>query len=229
MNSNSIREDRALLKSVIALFLIATCLWAAQWQFQRGVDRHHRNSLIAQQIVKSEIDLSLAVKNLAQCEFAPVRDRGFFTGDEILLRNHYFEGKYGYEVLSLFKSSTSTYWVDRGWVIAGATATTRPKVPDLPRGEVTLSGFLRFDTSLPQGSFFALPTSDSGLISEVNARRHLANAPFYLQAKNGITPAELPVLSDGPHFAYAVQWLFFAALIGYGRLLIRRGQILASK
>ena len=35
-------------------------------------------------------------------------------------------------------------------------------------------------------------------------------------------PAELPELSDGPHLAYAVQWIIFAGLIGYGRILIRR-------
>ena len=29
-------------------------------------------------------------------------------------------------------------------------------------------------------------------------------------------------LSDGPHMAYALQWLFFGGLIIYGRILIRR-------
>jgi cytochrome oxidase assembly protein ShyY1 len=42
-------------------------------------------------------------------------------------------------------------------------------------------------------------------------------------------PAQIPELSDGPHLAYALQWIFFAGLIGYGRILIRRGQILTSK
>jgi hypothetical protein len=35
-------------------------------------------------------------------------------------------------------------------------------------------------------------------------------------------PAQLPELSDGPHFAYALQWILFAGLVIYGRYLIRR-------
>jgi surfeit locus 1 family protein len=35
-------------------------------------------------------------------------------------------------------------------------------------------------------------------------------------------PVELPELSDGPHMAYALQWVFFAGLVIYGRRLIRK-------
>jgi cytochrome oxidase assembly protein ShyY1 len=34
--------------------------------------------------------------------------------------------------------------------------------------------------------------------------------------------AQLPELSDGPHMAYALQWIFFGGLVIYGRILIRR-------
>jgi cytochrome oxidase assembly protein ShyY1 len=47
-----------------------------------------------------------------------------------------------------------------------------------------------------------------------------------------LTPAvaaQLPELSDGPHLAYSLQWIFFAGLATYGRILIRRGQILTRK
>ncbi|MEY3752262.1 MAG: hypothetical protein RIR75_109, partial [Actinomycetota bacterium] len=35
-----VREPFAFLKSLVALALIILCLIAAQWQYQRGVDRH---------------------------------------------------------------------------------------------------------------------------------------------------------------------------------------------
>jgi cytochrome oxidase assembly protein ShyY1 len=38
----------------------------------------------------------------------------------------------------------------------------------------------------------------------------------------------LPELSDGPHMAYALQWIFFGGLVIYGRFLIRR-DVLSSK
>jgi surfeit locus 1 family protein len=86
------------------------------------------------------------------------------------------------------------------------------------------------DTSLPRGSFFALPASGD-LISSWNLKSKIKTSNFYLDLIEGkdVTPdvpAELPELSDGPHMAYALQWLFFAGLIIYGRILIRPKSII---
>jgi hypothetical protein len=58
---------------------------------------------------------------------------------------------------------------------------------------------------------------------------------FYIDLLRGnqpeLTPAvaaELPELSDGPHMAYALQWVFFGGLVVYGRILIRR-DVLSDK
>ena len=113
---------------------------------------------------------------------------------------------------------------------AGASATTRPELPAIPTGQVSITGRLRLDSSLPQGSFFAIPQgSKTGLIAKANAQSGKSSENFYIDLLNGSEPAltpavsaQLPELSDGPHMAYALQWLFFAGLIGYGRFLIRR-------
>jgi surfeit locus 1 family protein len=154
----------------------------------------------------------------------------FDSTQQILLRNRYWEGKYGYEVLTLFTSTSGEkFWVDRGWVQAGATATTAPVVTAVPDTEVSITGRFRLDSSLPQGSFFALPASGEGLVSELNAQAKLDTEMFYIDLLSGsepsltpAAPAQLPPLSDGPHKAYALQWLFFGGLIVYGRILIRR-------
>jgi len=161
----------------------------------------------------------------------------FDPTNQILLKNRYFEGKYGYEVLTRFNLSDGrSLWVDRGWVIAGRDARTAPVVSAVPTGEVAISARLRLDRSLPQGAFFALPSSGEGLISKLNAQADPTSEGFYLDLLSGsipsltpAVPAQVPELSDGPHIAYALQWIFFAGLIVYGRILIRRGQILTSK
>jgi len=227
------REPLALFKSLIALLLIIFCLWGSQWQYHRGVDRHARNAVIEERIAKSPIELDTVTGDLPNYEWQTVSVAGTFdTEKQILLRNRYNDGKYGYEVLTLFKSrDNKNFWVDRGWVQAGATATTPPVVTALPQGVVSIVGRLRLDSSLPRGSFFALPGKGEGLVSELNAQSQLNTEKFYVDLLSGsdasLTPevtAQLPELSDGPHMAYALQWIFFAGLVIYGRILIRRSR-----
>lgn len=230
------REPRALLKSALALLLVAGCIWAAQWQFHRGVARHDRNAQINSHIELPVVPLAEILKSPTRNEWQRVSVTGTFDpSKQILLRNHYSEGKYGFEVLTAFTAKAGEeFWVDKGWVQAGATATERPVLPAIPLGEVTIVGRVRLDTSLPQGNFFAIPTGkSSGLISEANAQSSNSNSgiksDFYLDLLSGdlpeLTPdvaAEIPELTDGPHFAYALQWVIFAGLVLYGRFLIRR-------
>lgn len=232
-------EKHVLFKTFIALLLIIGCLWASQWQFHRGEDRKARNALIEERINIAQVELSTLRSEVTEHEWRVVSTRGVFdSSNQILLRNRYFEGKYGYGVLTRFTTEDNdTIWVDRGWVQAGASATVAPETPPVPSGEVTITGRLRLDTSLPSGSFFALPVNeDEGLISKLNAQSGLDSENFYIDLISGSDPAltpaapsEVPSLSDGPHLAYAVQWILFAALVVYGRYLIRKMDLESSK
>ena len=218
--------------------MIGACLWAAQWQYDRGIARHQRNSIIEKHTIMAPVALTTVEISPENHEWQPVTARGEFDiKNQILLRNYYFEGKYGFELLTKFKDSRGkSYWVDCGWVEAGRDALTRPELPEIPTGEVEITGRLRLDSSLPRGSFFAIPaSSDSGLISKANAQLGTTSENFYLDLISGSTPlltpevpAQLPELSDGPHMAYALQWVFFGGLVGYGRFLIRR-EVLSGK
>lgn len=235
---SSIKEPKAILKSAIALLLIAGCLWASQWQFQRGIDRQDRNQAIESQLELATVGLKEIDRDFANFEWRTVSASGSFDSTkQILLKNRYFEGVYGYEVLTRFTADDGrSFWVDRGWVKAGKDATTAPEVTAPPIGQVLITARLRLDRSLPQGAFFALPESGGGMISKLNAQADSNSEGFYLDLLSGSVPsltptvaAQVPELSDGPHLAYSLQWIFFAGLIIYGRILIRRGQILTSK
>jgi len=225
------KEPWSFFKTIIALGLVLLCIWAANWQYTRGVDRHARNNVIEERIAQSPIELSARDADPVNNEWQSVSTNGRFdSNQQILLRNRYSEGKYGYEVLTLFTSNSGEkFWVDRGWVQAGATATTPPDVTKVPEVDVSITGRFRLDSSLPRGSFFALPGDGQGLVSELNAQSQLDTEKFYIDLLSGsdpsltpAVPAQLPPLSDGPHMAYALQWLFFGGLIVYGRILIRR-------
>jgi cytochrome oxidase assembly protein ShyY1 len=235
---SSEKESKTFLKHLLALILVLGCLWASQWQFQRGIDRQDRNQAIESQLTLSPIELKDVKVEFEENEWRTVTVEGSFDiTNQILLKNRYYEGVYGYEVLTRFTASDGrSFWVDRGWVKAGKDATTAPIVSPTPTGEVSLNARLRLDRSLPQGAFFALPANGAGMISKLNAQADSTSEGFYLDLLSGSqpsltpdVPAQVPELSDGPHIAYSLQWIFFAGLIIYGRILIRRGQILTSK
>jgi cytochrome oxidase assembly protein ShyY1 len=236
------RESKPLFKWLITLILISLCIWAAQWQFQRGIDRQDRNAMIEAQLTRSTLAVeevpSKSTADLQRLEWRTVSATGTFQSDEqILLKNRYFEGVYGFEVLTRFALTDGRFiWVNRGWVKAGKDARTAPTLTPVPSSEVSVIGRVRLDRSLPVGAFFALPSSGAGLISKLNAQSGFKSEGFYLDLKSGSDPSltpsapvQLPELSDGPHLAYSLQWIFFAGLIIYGRILIRRGQILTRK
>jgi len=223
----SSKEPFALLKTIFAIILVALCLIAANWQYERGMARSAKNSVIEANAMKPTVSLE-SISIIANSEWQLVNFTGEFdTTHEVLLRNRYnSEGKYGFQYLTLFKSGERQFWVDRGWVQAGPTALARPKVPSTPIGELSITGRIRLDNALPKGSFFALPASGN-LINDWNLRSKIETENFYIDLVDGPgvkpeVPATLPELSDGPHLAYALQWLFFAALTIYGRYLIRK-------
>ncbi len=233
------REELSLLKSLVALLLIFLCIWAAQWQFNRGLDRQARNDAIEENTARPAQPLAALAIDVAAHEWQTTTITGTFdTRQQILLRNRYFEGVYGFQLLTRFESADGkSFWVDCGWVKAGPNALTPPVIPELPTDQVAIEGRLRLDSSLPRGAFFALPSDGSGgLISQANAQsQSQVSEKFYIDLLRGnqpeltpAAPAELPELSDGPHMAYALQWVFFGGLVVYGRILIRR-DVLSDK
>lgn len=232
------KESKTLLKNFVTLLLILGCLWASQWQFQRGIDRQDRNKGIESQLTLASVELQEIRGNFLKYEWRTVTSSGSFDAtNQILLKNRYFEGVYGYEVLTRFTANDGrSFWVNRGWVKAGKDAATAPLVSPAPTGEVSLNARLRLDNSLPRGAFFALPTSGAGVIPKFNAQSDSTSEGFYLDLLSGSQPSltpevpvQVPELSSGPHIAYSLQWIFFGGLIIYGRILIKRGQILTSK
>ena len=110
---------KELFKTFIAALLVLLCVIAANWQYQRGVNRHAKNFKIEANVKLPAISLS-DVKDFKGNEWRTVTVTGSFDPNhEVLLRNHYnADGKYGFEYLTLFKanldSNPENFWLDRG-------------------------------------------------------------------------------------------------------------------
>ena len=223
----------SLLQSFVALVLVAACLYAAQWQFSRGANQSATNKIIA-----ANLDLpSLTMNDVANLDPVTTQWRkinltGKFSQDkQELVRNRYYEGKFGFEVLTLFTATNGeNFWVDRGWVAAGPNAATPPVVEPISNENLEITARIRSEnlSRQLQGSFFVTRASSEKPESIAKLQGVDAN-PYYLDllgSPNGqvqpLTEIELPELSNGPHYAYGIQWLAFALLALIGRFLLFR-------
>ncbi|MEI6648903.1 MAG: SURF1 family protein [Actinomycetes bacterium] len=226
----SIRE---IGQTVIALLLIFLCLLAGQWQWNKGKARSQQNAIITTNQTLPELPESELWRSPpTQIQWRNVQLQGHFLNNhQLLLRNRYFQGQYGFEVLTLLTTSHGmNYWLDRGWVKAGANAQTPPQVPSPSVTTVSIRARVRSDDISRQieGTFFALPGSHK-ITTDLSHAQDVVAAPFYLDLLSGsdagsqpLNQISLPELNNGPHFAYAIQWLAFAFLIVVGRILLFR-------
>lgn len=223
----------SLLQSFVAILLIAACLFAAQWQFSRGSTQSANNKIIA-----ANLNLpSLIVEDVADLD--PVANQWrkitlqgkFSQTNQELVRNRYFEGKFGFEVLTLFTATNGeNFWVDRGWVAAGPNAATPPDVEQVTGESIEITARIRSEnlSRQLQGSFFVTRATNEKPESIAKLQGIDANK-YYLDLLGSpdgqvrpLTEIQLPELSNGPHYAYGIQWLAFALLTLIGRFLIFR-------
>ena len=223
----------SLLQSLVALALVAGCLFAAQWQFNRGANQSATNKIIASNLDLPSLSMS-DIENLdpVSNQWRKVALQGSFSQDkQELVRNRYYEGKFGFEVLTLFKATNGeNFWVDRGWVAAGPNAATPPVVEPVASGNLEITARIRSEnlSRQLQGSFFVTRVSSEKPESIAKLQGVEANA-YYLDLLGSpdgkvkpLTEIELPELSNGPHYAYGIQWLAFALLAIIGRFLLFR-------
>jgi surfeit locus 1 family protein len=222
---------REIAKTLIALILVGLCLIAGNWQWNKGKVLSQQNSIIKSNLTKNELKEADLITVDAQAEqWRNVALHGHFDNNhQLLIRDRYNQGVFGFEVLQLFRTNRANYWIDRGWVKAGATAKTPPSVPSLPEVSINIKARIRSEDLSRQihGSFFAIPSSAKKLplanIQGVDARSYyLDELSADIPQAAPLTLIELPDLSNGPHLAYALHWLAFAVLIVIARGMLFR-------
>ncbi|MEY2732389.1 MAG: hypothetical protein RLZZ523_260 [Actinomycetota bacterium] len=225
---------RFLTVTLLAIGLIYGCVQGALWQFDRYEVRHAKNELIRNNISLPALDEE-ALQSLqpSKIAFRKISMKGSFVPEkEILVRNRYFEGKYGFGVLTLFESENGKkYWVDRGWVVAGKDALTPPAVQPVTNENVLITAYGRVENleSQVRGSVVALPGKAASQLQAWNKEQAIQTEPIYFDlieasnaAFNPAVPTLLPELSDGPHLAYSFQWILFIFLVIFAWYLVIR-------
>ena len=226
--------------------ILIFCLFAAAaalifirlgfWQLNRLHERRARNATIEQQQRGAPLPLVALPHDTAQAHYRAASVDGRYDYEhELVLSNRTRRGSPGVDLLTPVRiaGSDTAVLVNRGWVYS----------PD--GASVDLQRWREGETARLKG-YVDLITADTGLATSSHPRvvRHVSRdeltakipypvASFYLVAFGDTTdlahPArrDLPVLDDGPHRGYALQWFSFALISIAGAGIVVRRDLLA--
>ncbi|MEO6114974.1 MAG: SURF1 family protein [Pseudolysinimonas sp.] len=216
---------------LVVVFAVA-CGLLSWWQWARRAETLAEGTLVTTNYESAPVELDTLLRGLDTWKpgeaWRPVELHGHYLVDQQLLaRNRVFNANPGFEVLVPFQLDDGrVFVVDRGWLPIGTTHDTPDHVPAAPSGDVTV--VVRLQQSEP-----VLPgrSAPHGQIPEINAAKVAAAAgtagqtytgAYGLLASETPSPADRPaavqepVIDEGPHLSYAIQWIVFAALAFFG-------------
>lgn len=236
----ALREPRWLAGLAVAVVFALVCVWLAQWQLDRRVDRAERNAAVLDNYDSTPLPLPdvLPAPDTgldARQQWQPVLLRGSYdAAGTVLVRNRPQSGSNGYLVTTPFvltepAAGTEELVLVRGWLPSGTDAASPGAVPDPPQGTVEVVVRLRSaeppsDREAPPGQAYRI---DPTALLET-AAAPLRTAYGVVATEAGTPPASLapvprPDTDPGPHLAYGVQWYLFAlAGLGIWAVLARR-------
>lgn len=235
------RDRRVWALGFLVVLVVPAFLLLSRWQLHRLDDRRAENSLISTHADAAPVPVARTMTAgespnslTAEQEWQDITATGRYDlAGQQLVRRRPLDGANGYWVMTpLVLADGSVLAVNRGWVAAGADATSNPEVPSAPSGEVTVVGRLRLSQTAPPRPT-DLPT---GQVTDLDVRAVPASGPVfpgYLELVRSdppetgdpaLTPIPLPELDDGPHLSYAIQWIAFAVIAVGGFVFIVRGE-----
>ncbi|GAB2623439.1 SURF1 family protein [Streptomyces capparidis] len=239
-------SPRWLLLTLLALVLIPAMAELGFWQYHRHEARVERNHEISDAMDREPVPVGEVTAPGRQVRDGDVYRRVTATGrydtaHELVARQRTAadEATIGYHVITpLVLDDGTAVLVNRGWVAPGAELKTYPKVPEPPSGEVTVTGRLRPDETTSNSGIKdhkGLPDRQIMLINSAKVAER-GDLPYrlvggYLELTDtsprpsGTQPEPVPepdFSGIGTHFAYAVQWWLFAAMVPVGWVILAR-------
>ena len=225
---------RWILLFVTVLLLAYACLLLGRWQWHRLESKKANNAIIRANETAAPVPVDQLLREGLNPEssqqYAVVSATGTYdVGKTVIIRYRTDDhGAAGVDVVvPLVTESGTALLVDRGWVATTNQGLTDPsQVPAPPSGTVTVTGSVRQDA---EGSSAQVVDGSARAISSAQIQPAIG-IPVYggfvdLKTETpapatALEAADLPDLSNGPHFFYALQWWFFGllALFGFGYL-----------
>ncbi len=218
-----------LVLHVVVLALVITMINLGLWQLRRLHERQSFNSEVRAHLAQAPQPLDALLEkgsDPSSLEWRQVSVNGTYEADsQLLIRDRSLNSIPGFNVVTPLRLADGTFLVVvRGWVPGDVTAT-----PAAPSGAVSLTGRLRV-SQVRRHSWEKADPNDGVLdkmnrvdIARIDQQVDGAARAMYLEAATSdpsdesVTAIPEPVLSEGSHLSYTVQWFIFtlAALAGW--------------
>ncbi|HZH40480.1 MAG TPA: SURF1 family protein [Gemmatimonadales bacterium] len=192
----------------VAVVIALVCVRLGVWQIARLHQRRAANAVIEARERAPVLDLT-GSESLDAVQWRRVRASGVYDyARERVWTGRTFQGVPGVVLLTPLRVPGGDVWVNRGWVASPDAAQvdqSRWREGDT----ATVAGIAQAHEGLPYVIDDSIPAKDRA--PEPTVQRW-----------------PLPVLSDGPHLSYVIQWFSFAAIILGGSLILywkRRSEV----
>ena len=210
--------------TILVLAFTVACWFLSQWQFARQAEVVAKNNLIEANYNSDSVKLAEVIKPSqpwkTNLEYRSVTVAGnYLPKQSFLVRNRPLNAYPGFLQLVAFQTNEgSIVWVERGWIPTGSKADTPEDIPQVDDKQRTLELRLRpaepdLDRTAPKGqiSSIYLQTISSTLGVDVYSQTYgrLVSESPELPTGEKIPK---PVLSEGNHLSYAMQWILFGLM-----------------
>jgi cytochrome oxidase assembly protein ShyY1 len=211
---------------VVAVLFAAACVVLANWQLDRRDQAVSKIQRMVDNYEKPAIKISdlngILPEAVTPFEWTPVELAGqYLTDDELLVRNRPIAGQPGFLQIIPFQVITGeVVMIERGWIQADSNLA--PKTVMTPSSETkNIKARVRLGEATPNrdsppGFATSLHLESLGELFDSAIEKR-----FYLRLISespgeAVSPQPLsqPVLDEGNHLSYAVQWILFA-LMGF--------------
>ena len=216
---------RALAFVIFAIAVSAGCVRLGFWQLRRLAERRALNAMLSSRLGDAPRPVREILRDSAAAAYRRATATGTYDfANEFALAWRTRQGSPGVNIVTPLRlaGTDTAVLVNRGWVYAPDAMSvdlTRWREP----ASATAAGYLVAVNGTGRGAVTAATNSrvlrhlDRDSLSK---RLTYPIAPFLIVATeapspaNDSTPARLaaPVLDEGPHLGYAIQWFAFAAI-----------------
>jgi cytochrome oxidase assembly protein ShyY1 len=229
----------ALLIAFVAVLGVAF-VSLGNWQLDRLAQRKERNAttIANEQKPVQPYEQVFAHTITDADQWQRVEARGTFDADhQFVVRYRSNGGVDGYEVVTPLRTASGAVLVDRGFIPLERGTRIPSVAPAPPAGEVTVVGHVRRNEKgrraaiTPVGNQMRLISSNAiaaTLPYEIGSG-YIGLLSVQPEQQGGFQPIQLPELSEGPHFWYAVQWFMFTAVAVAGIVVFIRGDLRARR